>query len=124
MAFLTTSGSPHPASKDESSFRAITSGILSTYTVARGPISSYPQDCFRERWVHASVRGDCGRRAAPADQVLGCWSACVRLFFESSFFTWSKPKAQSMTASPSTTFQIVRMASCVIEKAAMLLEPA
>ena len=61
-------------------------------------------------------------RAAPADQVLGCWSAFVRSFFERSFFIWSNPNAQSMTASPSTTFQIVRMASCVIEKAAMLLE--
>ena len=55
------------------------------------------------------------------DQVLGCSTAC-RSLFESSFFIWSKPNAQSMTAMPSTTFQIVRIASCVIENAAMLLE--
>jgi hypothetical protein len=54
----------------------------------------------------------------------GCSSACLRSLFESSCFIRWNPNAQSMTASPSTTFQSVRMASCVTEKAAMLLEPA
>ena len=48
----------------------------------------------------------------------------MRSLFESIFLTWSKPNAQSMTASPSATFQSVRIASCVTEKAAMLLGAA
>ena len=56
-----------------------------------------------------------------AAQTLGCSRGCFRSFLESRSLTCWKPKAHNINATPSRTFQIVRMESCVIENAATSL---